>query len=228
MLSIVSIDHKGNKLMLVKTALEFGKISTGNTKMPGTTFAIDAFSCHVGGKLREIKGSTCSSCYAIKLQKLRPSVDKGYKNNLAKWQVVERTNTQPQWIAAMIFLIRRYNTDLHHRWFDAGDLQSLNMLEAIADVCRGTPEIKHWLPTREKGIVHDFLRVQSIPKNLTIRVSSAMVNGVPMLGFANTSTVHFKTDAHGIECKAYTRENSCGDCRACWNPKVKNVSYKKH
>ena len=31
-----------------------------------------------------------------------------------------------------------------------------------------------------------------------------------------------------VECKAYTRGNQCGDCRACWDKTVKNVSYKKH
>jgi hypothetical protein len=31
--------------MKVKDAIQYGKISTGNSKMPGTTFAIDAFAC---------------------------------------------------------------------------------------------------------------------------------------------------------------------------------------
>ena len=210
--------------MLVKDAIEFGKISTGNTKMPGTTYAIDAFACNVGSKLRKVKGSTCASCYAIKLQKLRPSVDKGYKNNLAKFQRADLK----QWVNAMVFQLERYNVDGHHRWFDSGDLQSVDMLRAIVDVCKRTPNIKHWLPTREKGIVAEFTRFDVVPDNLVIRLSAAMVNGVPATGYANTSTVHYKVDPIGTECLAYTRSNSCGDCRACWDKDVLNVSYKKH
>ena len=40
--------------MKVKDARQAGKISTGNTKMPGTTFAIDAFACITGSKLAKI------------------------------------------------------------------------------------------------------------------------------------------------------------------------------
>ena len=104
--------------MLVKHAITAGKISTGNSKMPGTTYAIDAFACNVGAKLRKIKGSTCNQCYAIKLQKLRPSVDQGWKANLAKFQQSQRQF----WIDSMVFQIERYNVDGFHRWFDSGDL----------------------------------------------------------------------------------------------------------
>ena len=58
--------------MTVKQAVEqSGKVSLGNTKMPSTTFAISAKACKVGSKLEKIEGSTCSKCYALKLQKLR-------------------------------------------------------------------------------------------------------------------------------------------------------------
>ena len=88
--------------MLVKDALNYGKISNGNTKMPGTTYAVDAFACKVGSKLRNIPGSICSKCYTIKLQKLRPSVDQGYKTNLLKW--VNRSSSK-DWVDAIVFQI---------------------------------------------------------------------------------------------------------------------------
>ena len=210
--------------MLVKQATTAGKISTGNTKMPGTTYAIDAFACNVGAKLRNIKGSTCNQCYAIKLQKLRPSVDQGWKANLSKFNAVSRQF----WIDSMVFQLNRYNTDGFHRWFDAGDLQSIDMLRMITAVALRTPHIKHWIPTRERAIVAEYLRFDVTPENLVIRLSAAMVNGAPNTGFKNTSTVHFKAEPIGNECKAYTRKNNCGDCRMCWDETVKNISYKKH
>lgn len=32
-----------------------------------------------------------------------------------------------------------------------------------------------------------------------------------------------------VECRAVEeRDNSCGKCRACWHPKVRNVQYPQH
>ena len=82
------------KLTLKKAIAESGKVSLGNTKMPSTTFAISAKACKVGAKLVNVKGSTCSRCYALKLQKLRPSVDQGWTNNLLK--AVNLINDNPK------------------------------------------------------------------------------------------------------------------------------------
>ena len=171
--------------MLVKEAVEYGKISLGNTKMPGTTYAVDAFACITGSKLAKVKGSICSGCYSIRLQKIRPNVDQGYKKNLFKWQVSNTSN----WIDAMVFQILRAKVK-EHRWFDSGDLQSLEMLEAIAEIARQTPGVKHWLPTKEYGIYAKYLKTNIEPSNLVVRVSATMIDGNPSKVFKNTSTVH--------------------------------------
>ncbi len=205
--------------MLVKEAIEFGKISKVNSKMPGTSYAIDAFACKTGSKLATVKGTPCHGCYARKLQKLRPSVDKGWKSNLEKWR---RAHTE-QWIASMVFQIER-NGASHHRWFDSGDLQSVQMFKAIIEVCHRTPKVSHWLPTQERAMVTGH----NIPSNLVVRVSGTKVNGRPPKG-DNTSTVFDKEgEAIGVECKAPSQGNKCLTCRACWDKTVKNVSYKKH
>ena len=135
--------------MTVKAAKAVANVSTGNSKMPGTTYAIDAFACKTGSKLAAIHGTPCHGCYARKLQKLRPSVDQGWKANLTKWQ-----NSSPDaWEQAVAFQIIRYNSDGYHRWFDSGDLQSVAMLRSIVNVCLMTPRIRHWLPTQEREFV---------------------------------------------------------------------------
>ena len=209
--------------MLVKESQEYGKISLGNTKMPGTTYAVDAFACITGSKLAKVKGSICSGCYSIRLQKIRPNVDQGYKKNLFKWQVSNTSN----WIDAMVFQILRAKVK-EHRWFDSGDLQSLEMLEAIAEIARQTPGVKHWLPTKEYGIYAKYLKTNIEPSNLVVRVSATMIDGNPSKVFKNTSTVHKNNKPIGFECKARTRGNACGPCRACWDKRIKNVSYPKH
>ena len=211
--------------MKVKDAIQYGKISNGNSKIPGTTYAIDAFACVTGSKLAQIEGTPCHSCYARKLQKLRPSVDQGWKANLAKWQASDPT----EWIASMVFQIGRYNTDGYHRWFDSGDLQSLAMLDAIADVARMAPQVKHWLPTQERKLFSDWLKLGNVlPDNLNIRVSAAKLDGDKPKG-VNGSQVYTKGHApKGYACPARTQGNNCGQCRACWSKDVPLVSYPKH
>lgn len=206
-------------------AKSFGKISTRNSKMPGTTFAIDAFACKTGSILAKTEGTPCHGCYARRIQKMRPSVNKGWKDNLERWN-----NSQPkEWALAITAQLMRYNTDGYHRWFDSGDLQSVAMLQAIVAVCNATPHIRHWLPTQERQILRDYQAIGgNIPDNLVVRVSGSKING-PAPTFANTSTVFDKRgDAIVWECKARHNNNACGDCRACWDKSVANVSYPKH
>lgn len=217
--------------MTLKAAIETaGKVSLGNGKMPGSTFAISATKCNVGGKLAAIKGSTCSRCYALKLEKLRPSVHKGWLANYEK--ATRMVEAMPeQWAKAAAFQIEKAfakSNEPYHRWFDSGDLQSLAMLSAIAMVCNMTPHINHWLPTREAKLVKDWLKHNQCPPNLVIRVSSAMIGDNPMQ-YANTSTVHRKGEGYnGNECPASKQGNTCGACRNCWDKNVSNVSYPLH
>ena len=243
--------------MTVKNAIEqSGKVSLGNTKMPSTTFAISAKACKVGAKLAKIENSTCSRCYALKLQNLRPSVDKGWTNNLLKAEKLIADNPM-LWAKQMKFQIERGCKKLgvyFHRWFDSGDLQSIEMLHAIVLTAQLTPQIKHWLPTREAKIVKDYRKQYGQePSNLVIRVSATMIGDKPITGHKNTSTVHRKGETiHGKECLAYrtnkdfeviaekvfknmTRDEKktqdfghCGNCRACWSNDVENISYPLH
>lgn len=219
-----------------------GKISLGNGKMPGSTFAISATKCKVGGKLAQVKDSTCSKCYALKLEKLRPSVHQGWLANYEKATRLIDSNPA-QWIAACVFQINRAflkSGEPFHRWFDSGDLQSVQMLDAICKVALATPTISHWLPTRESAIVKAYVNQGgNVPANLVIRVSSTMIGDKPIRGHANTSTVHREGKPHiGHACPASSPEHkakspdgktsNCADCRACWNPSVSNVSYPLH
>lgn len=218
-------------MFTLKSAIEqAGKVSVGNTKMPGSTYALSATMCQTGGKLMNIKGSTCSRCYAIKLEKMRPSVHQGWLANYTKATKLIATNPD-HWAQACAFQINRHaiKGEPFHRWFDSGDLQSVAMLDAIVKAVRLTPHIRHWLPTREATIVRDWLaQGNECPSNLVIRISSTMVGDAPR-NAANTSTVHAKgQEPVGHACPARSQGNACGDCRACWSKSVSNVSYPLH
>lgn len=212
----------------------YGKVGQGNTKMPGSVYSLAAGAgCPTGSKLMQIKDSVCSKCYAVRLMAFRPNAKRAWeKNQLVTVASIDR---HPHlWISAISWQIKRAaeKGEPYHRWFDSGDLQSVEMLDAIVAVCRKTPDVKHWLPTREVGIVQRWSKAGGrVPKNLTIRVSSPMVDQKAICGLPSgvkTSTVHRSIKPSGAICEASKRSNQCGDCRACWSRKVGNVSYPLH
>jgi len=202
------------------------------SKMPGTSYGISAKACITGGKLALIPGSVCHGCYALKANYLYPSVAQAHETRLQGLD-------NPAWVGAMVMMLNRAHAlgrgrngpiaSGWHRWHDSGDLQSVDHLQKICDVASATPHIRHWLPTRELGIVKAFEKQGGVvPKNLVIRVSATMVDGAPTAAWSTTSTVHHNKRHKGRACVAPKQEGKCGDCRACWNPRVKNVSYHLH
>jgi hypothetical protein len=127
----------------------------------------------------------------------------------------------PQWVIAMVYLISSKKSKFF-RWHDSGDVQDLKHLAKIFKVARLTPDVQHWMPTREAWVKPYLSRA---PKNLLIRFSMPMVDQPAAASWPHTSTV---VSGEGRTCPAPDQNNACGDCRACWDPSVKNVAYGKH
>jgi hypothetical protein len=107
------------------------------------------------------------------------------------------------------------------RWHDSGDVQDVEHLQKIYEVCRLTPDVQHWMPTREAW-VKPYLK--DAPDNLVIRFSMPMVNQEAAESWPHTSTVV----TSGRTCPAPDQDNACGSCRQCWDPNVKNIAYGQH
>ena len=218
--------------MKIREAIEIAGPLGYPSKMPGTAYGISAKACQIGAKLAKVEGSVCFGCYALKANYLYPSVQMAHDKRLAGI-------ASPLWTAAMVTLLTAAHESGKgrngpiasgwHRWHDSGDLQSVEHLTKICAVAALTPTIKHWLPTRELGIVKAYQKAGgTVPKNLVIRVSATMVDGDATQAWPTTSGVHNERKAQGRACPAPKQEGRCGDCRACWNPKVKHVSYHLH
>ena len=200
---------------------------TSTSKMPCKSYSLPTETCQTGYKMAQIKGSICHSCYANK------GFYRTYENTVkpAQWARWDSLN-DPMWVDAMVSLI---GSDSYFRWHDSGDLQSLQHLEKIASVAEKTPDCRHWLPTREYGIVKQYIAKHgSIPENLIIRLS-AMYPDVPVkiptslsgIGNITASNVHSKGQQwHGVRCGAPDNHGSCGTCRACWTQTT--ISYELH
>jgi len=185
------------------------------SKMPGWSYGLPAAECKTGQLLVDVVGSTCEGCYATKGCYVFPVVQ------AAQYRRLESI-VKPEWVDAMALLINSKKPDVF-RWHDSGDVQDVAHLYKIFEVCELSPEKRHWLPTREAW-TNKYL--DQAPGNLTIRFSMPMVDQEPAGSWLNTSTV--VTAAGGRTCPAPDQGNVCGDCRACWDPSVKNVAYGKH
>ena len=193
------------------------------SKMPGYGYGLSAFECSVGAKLRLIKNSTCSMCYALKGRYTFKGVKAAHANRL-------ESITNDNWVNDMVLLINHYGKKVpYFRWHDSGDIQSLDHLKKIVAVAMATPQVRHWLPTREAGILKAFYKEGgSLPGNLAVRVSATMIDGKPHSNVGLTSTVSKWEKVYGYSCPANKQGNSCGSCRACWNINIQNVSYAAH
>ena len=183
------------------------------SKMPGWSYGLPAAECKTGSKLQKIKGSTCSNCYALKGCYVFKVVQAAQYRRL-------KSIKHPGWVAAMIHLINSKKSK-YFRWHDSGDVQNLEHLNKIYQVCELTPGVSHWLPTREAWPQEHVARA---PRNLVVRFSMPMIDQAPAGAWSNTSTVVTKE----ATCPAPKQNNECKDCRACWDPKVKNIAYGEH
>ena len=109
-------------------------------KMPEGSYNIPASACQTGAILREIPDTPCHECYAFKNRYNFPNVKKALQRRL-------KSLTHPQWVEAMTTLVRKKK---HFRWHDSGDIQSVDHLKKIFEVCNNTPGTMHWLPTQER------------------------------------------------------------------------------
>ena len=202
--------------MLKKEASKIvGGLSTPG-KMPCYSINLPAWACKLGSVLAKISGTTCYGCYALKNRYIMPIQQAAMIRRL-------KALTHGSWTAAMITLITGHK---YIRWHDSGDLQGPSHLIKILNVCKATPDTKHWLPTREAR----FLKLMDpdvVPKNLKIVLSDHMNDQeTPPSWWPYTSGV---TTSHElVTCPASKQGNKCLDCRKCWDRNTKRVIYGKH
>jgi hypothetical protein len=216
------------------------------SKMPTMSISLPATLCKTGSKLRKVKGSVCSTCYALK-------GCYGFKPVQKALEVRFNALNNPEWVNAMVTLLetkKRISNSGLFRWHDSGDLQGIEHLQNIIEVAKRTPQIKHWIPTKEKKLIRDYVRTHTVPDNVVIRLSGAMIDGEAPEGHEHTSTV---TSDHTLAtCHAYLTDKTgkqwqhdevhamdkkqkkeldfghCGECRKCWNKDIKNIVYLEH
>lgn len=216
--------------LIIKTKEQALKIVGGlskPSKMPGMAWSISADKCHIGSKLRNVKNSTCSHCYAKKGRYVFKNTQKAMQRRLDKLK-------DPLWIEAMVFLLKN---EKHFRFFDSGDLQDEDHLKKIITVCERVPNCKFWIPTREIAIVKNFLKSGGkIPDNACIRISAPLIDKTPIVFIDGcqystcSSTPKLFDKAHDCPVSYKKEIKKCEEagCTACWNKNVEHINYVQH
>jgi hypothetical protein len=162
----------------------------------------------------------CQGCYATTGNYRFANVKKPREFNREDWK-------RDSWVDDMV---KALDSSRYFRWFDSGDMYTLQLACKIYEVMKATPWVKHWLPTR----MHKFNKYKTIIErmqaldNVVVRFSSDSVTGEIIPGFT-TSTIFSDTVPEGaLECKAYQHEGKCSGCRACYDKDVKVIAYKAH
>jgi len=227
-----------------------GELLSNPKKMPEYAFNIPAQECKAGRHMVHVEGCICKDCYCLPEFNEDGSINlhssKGgrYRFDPVQNALYRRFNFavyNPNFVPVMTYLITK-KIKRKFRWFDSGDIQSEKMLDDICKICRNTPHILHWLPTKEWKICKIYIEAgNKIPDNLDLRLSALRINGRPPIELAkrlglNTSTVmtadvwdkFIATKSKGLKCPSSTQGNECGLCEACWRHEVSNVGYKWH
>lgn len=219
---------QGGATLTIREATAIAGTLSNPSKMPGRGYGLPARECAVGSRLRDVKGSVCEGCYALKGNYQFGNVQ---RSQYARLDAIN----DPAWVDAMVVLVTEAG-DRWFRWHDSGDLQSLEHLQGIAEIARRLPRVRFWLPTREYAIVRAYLDAEGMPPaNLTIRASAHMVDGktpdalgVPTSGVHSDWEAYLATNPGARRCPAPEQGNACRNCRACWDSSISSVSYHLH
>jgi len=204
-----------------KQAQEIAGTLSKTTKMPCYSYNLPPYYCKVGMILRKSGKTICSKCFGFrgwypKRKVVRDAMEKRFKSL-----------TKPKWVEAMITLVGKAE---YFRWHDVGDLQGMWYLEKICRVVRASPKTRHWLPTKEYGIVKQYIKSgNKIPENLTIRLSTFKEDERPPISLAKKLGIQVAGASEtNFTCPVSTQGNKCRDCRMCWDKSVFEIIYKTH
>ena len=217
------------ELLNIKTADKLTGGLSNPGKMPGPAFNTPAARCNVGSSLRAVENSVCSHCYACsgryQFNNVQTALERRYQALMH----------EPRWVEAMIYLLVKKKHTEHFRWFDSGDIPNLTALLKIVSVVKQTPDTQHWLPTREIGVLGEYIGLgHTVPENMVFRVSMNFIGQEARLPKNLQNVPGIETSVFGGEedgtfvCPSLQQNNTCGDCRHCWERSGLPTNYIQH
>lgn len=172
------------------------------------------------GKISDV----CRGCYAKGGHYRFHNVKDSRERNLK--QTKER-----QFVSNMVDAIYDARPEFM-RWFDSGDIYSREFADKVYAVCVSTPTVKHWIASRVLSLPDwQYYRAlfESLP-NVRVRSSYGGLDAKFKKGIHTAIVVpdSVKVPKGAYLCPATENRGTCGNCKACWDKKVKLVAYRPH
>ena len=129
---------------------------------------------------------------------------------------------------------RKYHKADYIRFFSFGDLSCIEDLIKIVELSLKNPDVKFWLSTQNDHTLTEYFikRKLTKPKNLTIRFSLPLINGMEFMikqfdpyGITFSTITNDKKESNCIKSK---NGSNCGSCSDCWNGAIKIIKYLNH
>jgi hypothetical protein len=141
----------------------------------------------------------------------------------------------------IFFMVGKLNRkrNKEFRWFDSGDIFSIEFIKALIEVCNNTKQTTHWIPTTSWNYNEsdkiEFLALlqvlQSLP-NVRLRASNPGANQVLNKEVYPLQSVVVdklgKSTKELFYCPASLQAGKCGTCKACYKSSLKTIAYLKH
>jgi len=200
------------------------------------------------------ENTICSACYAMRNRFAFPTVANAQWIRLL-WTRHLLRHDPGRWARTLALAIEAETFDgpEYFRWLDSGDLFSPAFVIAVAAVCRATPNVAHWVPTRSwqataPSWTAAMQALGDLP-NVTLRPSALRFNeAAPVTTYgpgtashtedviSSDGIVYLDGEPHHACPKTAVKGGSCGECncRVCFEgatvaaPHHGRVSYLGH
>ena len=168
-----------------------------------------------------IGADACRGCYALSETYRFKSVKDIRAKNKEEWK-------SSHWIDDMIVQLQN---ERFFRWFDSGDIYSLQLANKIYQIIKNTPHCQHWIPTRMykfKKYKYILDEINSLP-NAVVRFSSDSITGEYVQGLHGSVIIPAAkiSETKASVCESY-KSGTCGTCRKCYNKEIPIIAYVAH
>lgn len=166
-------------------------------------------------------------CYALKFERIWPSVKAAWAGNLRTWQESPTT-----YMSTLDIYLTKHKPPMF-RWHVAGDIPDTGYLAMMIALARAHPHTRFMAYTKHVWALKARQAMPTTwPPNLTLRYSTwpgrpipPEAQGIP-LSWLSEDPRKPKASYH---CPAVgSSTTTCYDCRACWMPSVKSIGIPKH
>jgi hypothetical protein len=197
-------------------------VSQGLTgKMTGMPAITSSMLCNEHcQKLSNIIGTVCEKCYTMKYLKSRPAVEKCYAENTELLTSSVIPIKQLPFINATMCRLETF-----------GDIVNATHLQNYINLIKKNSHCMFSLFTKNYTVVFDYFKTHKQPKNLSLVISSLLLDepfGLEFLPEYLTNvkifTVYSKPFAKGNNITINCGKNRCVDCRRCYT-KNKNPIF---